>query len=726
MAPEVAAALSAAPVSEVSSLRRCVRDLVALSTLPAAWIHAQPQDIVESLVEVVLRILNLDLAYVRVPRAGAMRLEAGRTRSSAGRSGRGAELGLRLEQWVGFDGSEPPPTIPDADGTALRFALIPVGQERDCGWLAAASRRADFPGEHERLLLSVAANQLAMVLHRKSAEDKLREEALSLETLNHIGKSLSAELTLERVVQLVTDAATRLSGAQFGAFFYNAQNKDGEFYQLYTLAGASREDFARFPMPRNTAIFAPTFAGEGIVRSDDIRKDPRYGKNAPHQGLPKGHLPVASYLAVPVVSRSKEVIGGLFFGHSQPGVFNERAERLVAAVAAQAAIAIDNARLYERLRDSATRLAEADQRKDEFLATLAHELRNPLAPLRNGLKLLQLSTGKPELAEQARAMMERQTEQMVHLVDDLLDMSRISVGKIELRREWAELGAIVHSAVESIGVFIEQSGHALKLKLPPEPVYLDADPVRLAQVFCNLLNNAAKYSERGGRIELMAQRRDGQVEVSVRDTGIGIPAKMLPRVFDMFTQVDHSLEKSRGGLGIGLTIVKRLVEMHGGTVEAQSEGPGRGSEFIVRLPLREPGSSRRPTVEPAQAPLPRQRILIADDNADAAASLALLLQSAGQDVHTAGDGFAAVEAAESFRPAVILLDIGMPGLNGYETCKRIRAQPAGDSVMLIALSGWGEDEYKARARAAGFDHYFIKPVDFEALHKLLGNLPERP
>lgn len=725
MTPEIGTLPSVPAAGEASSLRRCVRDLVALSTLPAAWIHAQPQDIVESLVEVVLRILNLDLAYLRVPQAGGASLEAGRTRASAALSGRGAELGRRLEAWLGFDGSEPPRNIPDDDGIPLSLALLPVGHDRECGWLAAASRRADFPSENERLLLGVAANQLAMVLQRRSAEDKLREEALSLETLNHIGTSLSAELSLERVVQLVTDAATRLSGAQFGAFFYNAQNEDGEFYQLYTLAGAARENFAAFPMPRNTAIFAPTFAGEGIVRSADIRKDPRYGKNAPYQGPPAGHLPVVSYLAVPVVSRSKEVIGGLFFGHSRPGVFSERAERVVAGIAAQAAIAIDNARLYERLRDSAERLAEVDRRKDEFLATLAHELRNPLAPLRNGLKLLKAASGKPEIAEQARAMMERQTEQMVRLVDDLLDVSRISVGKIELRREWAELGAIVHSAVESLGPLIEQSGHALQLKLAAEPIYLDADPVRLSQVFCNLLNNAAKYTERGGTIVLAAVRQEQQVEIAVRDNGIGIPTHMLPRVFDMFTQVNHSLEKTQGGLGIGLTIVKRLVELHGGTVEARSEGLGHGSEFIVRLPLREPRSLQRSTMVPTQSPLPRQRVLIADDNADSAASLALLLKSAGHEVQTAGDGFAALVAAELFRPAVFLLDIGMPGLNGYETCKRIRAQPWGCGATLIALSGWGQDEHKARAQSAGFDHYFIKPVDFDALQLLLGTLPEQ-
>ena len=725
---EDARVAAAAPEAETAALRRCVRDLVALSTLPAAWSHTTPLGIVESLAEVVLRILHLDLAYVRIPKAGGGMLEAGRTRRSAAAQGRGAELGRLVAAHIRFDAAAQPGSIPDPDdGAPLQLALTAIGHDRECGWLAAASRRADFPGADERLLLGVAANQVAMVLQRSAAEDLLREEARSLETLNRVGEALGAELSLERVVQQVTDATTRLTGAQFGAFFYNVQNEHGESYQLYTLSGVPREAFATFPMPRNTAVFAPTFAGTGIVRSQDIRKDSRYGKSAPHYGPPEGHLPVVSYLAVPVISRSKEVLGGLFFGHPEPGVFDERAERLAAGIAAQAAIAIDNARLYERQRDSAARLAEADRRKDEFLATLAHELRNPLAPLRNGLQFLRLAGAQPALAEEARAMMERQVEHLVRLVDDLLDMSRITTGKIELRREWAELGAIVHSALESIGPLIERAGHTLELALPPEPVYLDADPVRLSQVFCNLLNNAAKYTERGGKIVLSAARREREVEVSVRDTGIGIPPHMLPRVFDMFTQVDGSMEKSHGGLGIGLTIVKRLVELHGGSVQARSEGAGRGSEFAVRLPLIEPGTPRlagAPAAAAPSAPAAR-RILIVDDNADSAMSLALLLQALGHEVHTAADGPGALKAAEARRPELVLLDIGMPGMNGYDACRQLRAQPWARGATLVALSGWGQDEHKARARAAGFDHYLVKPVDLEALRRLLGALPER-
>lgn len=719
---------AAPPETETASLRRCVRDLVALSTLPAAWIHSAPLDVVESLVEVVLRMLKLDLAYVRVPQASGALLEAGRTRGSAALQGRGVELGHMLQTLLKFDGNDLPRSIPDpVDGAPLHLGLAAIGHERDCGWLLVASRREDFPSSDEQLLLGVAANQLAMVLQRRSAEDLLREEARTLETLNRIGETLAAELSLEPFVQQITDAATQLSGAQFGAFFYNVNDQNGESYQLYTISGVDRESFDKFPMPRNTAVFAPTFAGTGIVRSDDIRADPRFGKNAPIHGLPEGHLPVVSYLAVPVMSRSKEVLGGLFFGHAQSGMFSARAERLVAGIAAQASIAIDNARLYERLRDSAERLAEADRRKDTFLATLAHELRNPLAPMRNALTLLTLAPDRAELGAQAQAMMRRQLEHLVRLVDDLLDLSRISLGKIELRRSLIDLAEVVHSALETVQPHIEQSGHILDVSLPAQPTLLSGDAVRLAQVFSNLLNNASKYTEHGGRVSLAVTRCDDMVEITVRDNGMGIPEAKLPYIFDMFTQVDSSLEKSHGGLGIGLTIVKNLIELHGGTVQAHSEGAGQGSEFIVRLPLAESVSGgQQVSADSGSASTEgSHRILVVDDNVDAASSLACVLQAFGYKANTATDGPSALCAVQSQRPDIILLDIGMPGMNGYEVCQRLRMLPACRDVTLVALSGWAQDDHQAQADGADFDHYFIKPVDPEALRLLIETLPKR-
>ncbi len=366
-------------------------------------------------------------------------------------------------------------------------------------------------------------------------------------------------------------------------------------------------------------------------------------------------------------------------------------------------------------------LRETDRRKDEFLATLAHELRNPLAPIRNGLQILGLAKDSPEILEQARRMMERQLQQMVRLIDDLLDLSRISRGKIVLQREPADLGAVLQSALETSRPLIEQSGHHVDFDLPSAPIFVEADLTRLAQVFANLLNNAAKYTEKGGHIRIAVQPAGREVAVSVRDDGIGIPAAMLPRIFEMFTQVDRSLEKAHGGLGIGLSIVKRLVEMHGGTVEAHSPGPGLGSEFIVRLPvLPAVDETGRPANGDEESGVPtRRRILVADDNADAAESLATLLELYGNEVRTAQDGIEAVETAAELRPDVILLDIGMPRLNGYDACRRIREQPWGRDAVIIALTGWGQDDDKRRSLEAGFDHHLVKPVEPAALVSLL-------
>lgn len=374
----------------------------------------------------------------------------------------------------------------------------------------------------------------------------------------------------------------------------------------------------------------------------------------------------------------------------------------------------------EELRRLAAELSEADRRKDEFLATLAHELRNPLAPIRNGLQIMGASTDKAAI-EEVRTMMERQLGQMVHLVDDLLDVSRISRGKLELRKQRVQLSAVLSNAVETSRPLIESSGHELIVDVPTESIILDADVTRLGQVFSNLLNNAAKYSDHGGRIWLTAELQGNQVVVSVKDTGIGIPKEMAPIIFDMFTQVDRSLEKAQGGLGIGLSLVKRLVELHDGTVQARSEGSGQGSEFIVRLPVNGVLAAESKPAESGKAATAtsQRRILVADDNKDAATTLAMMLRFMGNEVRTANDGLQAIEVGTVFHPDVILLDIGMPKLNGYETCRRIRKQPWGESILLIALTGWGQDDDKRRSREAGFDHHLVKPVDPAELKSLL-------
>ncbi|MFN3648596.1 MAG: PAS domain S-box protein [Armatimonadota bacterium] len=693
----------------------------------------------------------------------------------------------------------------------------------------------------------------------REANVALQEETQTVETINRVGQSLSAELDLQKLVQLATDAGTQLTGAQFGAFFYNVVNESGESYTLYTISGVPREAFSRFPMPRNTKIFSPTFSGEGVVRLDDVTQDPRYGQNPPYHGMPEGHLPVRSYLAVPVVSRSGEVLGGLFFGHEKPGVFTARAEQVVVGIAAQAAVAIDNARLYqeaqrelqqrqeaeealrrseERLRaivqnspsviflkdlqgryllmnhhghtlladqplesvlgrtdeelfpgeiaervrehdarvleagealrfeetsedgrhyitqkfvlrdpegrpsalggistdittlqqlqaelqQRAAELAHADRQKDEFLAMLAHELRNPLAPILNAVQVLRARGGPDPLVQRQGAVIDRQARHMSRLLDDLLDVSRITQGKIELRKQPASLSAAVEHALEIAQPSIQARRHELNVSLPEDPLFVSADPTRLHQVIGNLLHNAAKYTPAGGRIEVTVTPRDGEAELTVRDNGVGISPEFLPRLFDLFSQADRSLARTESGLGIGLTMVKRLIELHGGTVAARSDGPGHGSEFRIRLPLltrsAEP-DSHNTAPHPAEAGAPGRRILIVDDNEDAAETLADLATLWGYGVRTAHSGAAAIRLAGEYHPEVVLLDISMPGMSGYEVAERLRQEPELQTSLLIALTGYGQPEDRRRTREAGFHHHLTKPVDPDLLRRIL-------
>ncbi|HEV8335875.1 MAG TPA: PAS domain S-box protein [Candidatus Polarisedimenticolia bacterium] len=368
-------------------------------------------------------------------------------------------------------------------------------------------------------------------------------------------------------------------------------------------------------------------------------------------------------------------------------------------------------------------LKNADRRKDEFLATLAHELRNPLAPIRNSLEIMKLAEADSEVATKARDMIDRQVSHMERLIDDLLDISRITRNRLELRRQRVDLQAVIHQAVETSRPMAERLGHEIRVRLPAEPLFVHGDPVRLAQVFGNLLNNSCKYTKRGGRIEVSAERQGEIIAASVRDNGIGISTGMLPRIFDMFTQGDQRLDRASGGLGIGLTLVRQLVEMHNGRVDAKSDGPDQGSTFQVRLPaLVEKtqeggldGTARDRRVAPAL------RILVVDDNQDSAHSLSTLLAMNGNQTRTAYDGLEAVEAAKAFQPDVLMLDIGLPKMDGFETCRRIRAQPWGKNILLVALTGWGQEEDRRRSKEAGFDAHLVKPVSHAELMELLAS-----
>jgi signal transduction histidine kinase/DNA-binding response OmpR family regulator len=421
-------------------------------------------------------------------------------------------------------------------------------------------------------------------------------------------------------------------------------------------------------------------------------------------------------LVLPLRARGR-TLGVLVLALAEPDRAFAPADRALAEeLADRAATAVDNARLYHTLQ-------EADRKKDEFLAMLAHELRNPLAPIRNAVRILRCRGSEHPEFRWAQEVIERQVRQMARLVDDLLDVSRITRGIIRLRQELVDLGDVVTRAVETSLPAIEARQHHLTVQVAPGPQPVAADPARLEQVLANLLNNAAKYTEPGGRIELTVERDGTDYELRVRDTGVGVSPVHLTTIFEPFTQVDKSLDRTQGGLGIGLTLVRRLVELHGGSVEARSGGPGQGSEFVVRLPQRADeeltSASGRTSTENPPRDNGTTRVLVVDDNADGAQSLATLLRLSGFRVEVAQSGPAALTTAESFQPDVVLLDIGLPGMDGYEVARRLRAEENGSRRLLVALTGYGREEDRRRSQEAGFDHHLAKPVDPEQLLRLL-------
>jgi signal transduction histidine kinase len=442
-------------------------------------------------------------------------------------------------------------------------------------------------------------------------------------------------------------------------------------------------------------------------------------------------LPPRHDLAASLAGHPSQAAGFLFLGVTI-GVFSGalRAARRRAEAHAREAVrrrqeleeeVAGRKQLEQELQRRAEQLAEADRRKDEFLAMLGHELRNPLAPIRNAVGVLRLLGLTDPQAQWARDVIERQVGHLARLVDDLLDVSRISRGRVTLRTAPVALAEVVGRAVESSRPLLDTRRHALAVELPAEPVRLEADPDRLAQVVTNLLNNAAKYTPEGGRVRLAAERRGDEVLLRVGDNGVGIAPEMLPRVFDLFAQAEQTSDRSAGGLGLGLTLVKSLVELHGGRVEAFSEGLGRGSEFVVRLPCSE--SAGEPATNGAARTSgpsrPARRVLVVDDNADAADSLALLLRVDGHEVRVAYDGPAALQEAAAFRPEVVLLDIGLPRMDGYEVARRLRGQAELKEALLVAVTGYGQDEDRRRAEEAGFDAHLVKPTDPAVLHELL-------
>jgi PAS domain S-box-containing protein len=545
-----------------------------------------------------------------------------------------------------------------------------------------------------------------------------RDEALLAEKVGSVGALVASSLEREAVVQKVTDTATELTTAEFGAFFYNVTDaQSGESFMLYTLSGVPKEAFAGFPQPRATAIFAPTFHGEGPVRLDDVTQDPRYGQSAPHHGMPAGHLPVRSYLAVPVTGVHGTVLGGLFFGHSKVGVFTERHERLAIGIAAWASVALENSRLYDDARN-------ANRMKDEFLAVLSHELRTPLNAIVGYSRLLRGRILTGEKAARGLETLERNASSLTQIVEDVLDVSRIVSGKIRLDVQPVELPLIVENAIATMQPAADAKSIRLQVVIDSGvgPVAGDAD--RLQQVVWNLLSNAVKFTPKGGRVQVRIERVNSHVELVVSDSGAGIRSDFLPHVFERFRQADSGTTRKAGGLGLGLAIVRHIVDLHGGNVSASSAGEGQGASFTVELPLM--------IVHPEKRTAPRQHprterieplttlgdlhgfhVLAVDDEPDALTLLREVLEAAGAEVTTASSPIQALGLLEGRAPDALIVDLGMPEMDGFDVIQRVRASanPAIRNIPAAALTAFARSEDRTKALRAGFEMHLSKPVD---------------
>jgi signal transduction histidine kinase/ActR/RegA family two-component response regulator len=587
------------------------------------------------------------------------------------------------------------------------------------------------------------------------AEAMLREQTEVVETINRIGQLLSAELDQQKLVQAVTDAATELTGAQFGSFFYNVINEQGASYMLYTLSGVPLEAFSHFPMPRATELFGPTFRGEASILIDDVKNDPRYGKSSPYHGMPPGHLPVTSYLAVPVISRSGDVLGGLFFGHKDAGVFTERHKRIVEGLGAQTAIAMDNARLYQNaqraiqereellLRERAARKeAEiASRAKDEFLGTLSHELRTPLNAIFGWTRMLGAGGLDEETFKRAIVTIERNAKLQARLIDDMLDVSRIISGKLRLDAQPVDLTTVINAAVDTSRPAADAKDIRIHVVLDFGAGYVLGDPVRLQQVIWNLLSNAIKFTPKGGRVQVQLERINSHVEITVSDSGPGIDEEFLPHVFERFRQADSSITRRHGGLGLGLAIVRHLVELHGGSVEASNQADRHGAIFAVKLPVM---AVRAPIGAPLQEQRTHTRasghvsfdcppelrgikVLAVDDEVDSRQLLTMVLERCGAEVRTCSSVAEALALLEEYEPDVLISDIGMPDQTGYDLIKKIRMREAGrpNRIPAVALTAYARVEDRLQALTAGYNMHVPKPVEPAELAVVIASLTHR-
>lgn len=573
------------------------------------------------------------------------------------------------------------------------------------------ARRLHREGDSILILLAVED-----ITDMRNSEARVASELKRMTSLHELVYRLHSATNLQEALEEVLKATIALLGADMG----NVQllNQQTNSLEIVAKRGYQPEFLDHFRTVRSddgASCGRAMKSGKRVV-IEDVQTDVGC---KPHVFI-FNLSGIRAVQSTPLTGRSGELLGMLSSHFRQPHQPAEDTLRVLDLYAQQAGDFIERIRSRDALRQLASELSDADRRKSEFLAMLAHELRNPLAPIRNGLQILRLKGDGDAEEKSTFGMMERQMGQMTRLIDDLLDVSRISRGKIELKRGRIDLASTINHAIEAARPLYDRMDQSLTVALPPTPIYLNADPTRLAQVIGNLLTNASKFTERDGRISLSVECEGNDAVMRVKDNGIGIAVEQLPRIFEMFTQIDTSLERSQGGLGIGLTLVKSLVELHGGTVHAHSEGIGRGTEFVVRLPvLTEPAEVPQQTTTEGTELTVSRRILVVDDNRDSADSLAIVLRMLGHEVQTAHDGLQAVEADAAFLPDVILLDIGLPKLNGYEAARRIREQQGDRKLLMVALTGWGQETDRIASEKAGFDAHMVKPADLDALGRLL-------
>jgi PAS domain S-box-containing protein len=591
------------------------------------------------------------------------------------------------------------------------------------------------------------------ITNRKVSEDTLREQADALRTLNEVGRLISAELTLQKMVQAVTNAATDLTGAKFGSFFYNILNDKGQQQTLFTVAGMPPELFEDFATSVASERFIRTLKSAEVLRIPDVKLDPRYDQSFPFYERPKELLRFTSYLAVPVVSRSGDVVGGLFLGHPAIDFFTERDELTVTGLAAQAAVAMDNARLYEaakRARSEAEQTAAENERlfrqaeessrlKEEFLATVSHELRTPLNAILGWARMLRTGQLTDENYTKALDTIERNARAQAQLIDDLLDVSRIVAGKLRLDVRPTDPNTFIDAAVEAVRPAADAKGVHLQKIIDSAAISVAGDPVRLEQVVWNLLSNAIKFTPKNGRVQVRLERVDSHVEVIVSDTGQGIPPEFLPHVFDRFRQADQKASRLHGGMGLGLAIVRHLVELHGGTVEAMSEGEGTGATFTVMLPitplyhvdetLGRVHPAAKDLLPPAECTdrLDNLKILVVDDERDTRELLREGLEYCGAQVTLAASAAEALETMRKEPPDILISDIGMPIEDGYELIKQVRnlGRENGGRVPAIALTAYTRVEDRMHALRAGYHMHVPKPVELAELVAVAASVVRR-